>query len=86
MRDLRSRLITSLVFLFALGIFGGIGIDNWAHGGGLAAGFVFGKLFADREPMNSAEKQRAQILGWLAGLAIAASFLLMVLHFRDPIN
>jgi rhomboid protease GluP len=86
MRDLRTRLISSLVFLFALGIFGGIGIDNWAHGGGLAAGFLLGKLFVDRAPMNNAEKQRAQILGWFAGLAILASFVLMLLHFRDPVS
>jgi len=86
MRDLRSRLISSLVFLFAIGIFGGIGIDNWAHGGGLAAGFLLGKLLADRQPMNNAEKMRAQILGWLAGLAIVASFVLMLLHFRDAVS
>jgi rhomboid protease GluP len=86
MRDLRTRLISSLVFLFALGIFGGIGIDNWAHGGGLAAGFLLGKLFVDRAPMNNAEKQRAQILGWFAGVAIVASFVLMLLHFRDPLS
>lgn len=86
MREIRSRLISSLVFLFALGIFGGIGIDNWAHGGGLAAGFALGKIFADREPVNKDERMRAQILGWLAGLAIIASFVLMLIHFRDPIS
>jgi len=86
MKDLRTRLISSLVFLFALGIFGGIGIDNWAHGGGLASGFLLGKLFADRAPMNNSEKRRAQILGWFAGLAILASFVLMLLHFRDPVS
>jgi rhomboid protease GluP len=86
MREIRSRLISSLVFLFVIGIWGGIGIDNWAHGGGLATGFLLGKLFADREPMNNSEKLRAQILGWLAGLAIIASFVLMLLHFHDPIS
>ncbi len=86
MRDLRSRLISSLVFLFVLGIFGPVGIDNWAHGGGLAAGFVLGKIFVDREPMNKSERMRAQILGWIAGLAIVASFVLMLLHFRDPVS
>jgi len=83
MRDLRTRLISSLVFLFAIGLWGGIAIDNWAHAGGLAAGFLIGKIFVDRQPMNNAEKMRAQILGWLAGLAIVASFVLMLLHFRD---
>lgn len=86
MRDLRSRLISSLVFLFAVGIFGFLPIDNWAHGGGLAAGFVLGKLFVDREPMNNSEKLRAQILGWIAGIAVIASFVLMLMHFRDPVS
>jgi len=86
MKDLRSRLISSLVFLFAIGLFGGLRIDNWAHGGGLAAGFVLGKMFVDRQPMNNSEKFRAQILGWLAGLAIVASYVMMLLHFKDPVN
>jgi rhomboid protease GluP len=84
MRELRSRLVGSLVFLFALGILGMMRIDNWAHGGGLAAGFLLGKVFADREPANNAEKQRAYIMGWLAGLAVMACFVLMLLHFHDP--
>jgi rhomboid protease GluP len=86
MKDLRSRLIRSLVFLFALGIFGGVGIDNWAHAGGLVSGFILGKLFDDREPANKSEKLRAQILGWFAGLTIVASFVLMLLHFHDPME
>ena len=86
MRDLRSRLLSSLAFLFVIGIFGGIGIDNWAHGGGLAAGFVLGKIFVDRQPMNNSEKFRAQLLGWLAGIAIVASYVMMLMHFHDPVN
>ena len=69
-----------------IGIFGGIGIDNWAHGGGLAAGFVLGKICVDRQPMNNAEQFRAQIRGWIAGLAIVASYVMMLLHFHDPVN
>lgn len=84
MRELRSRMIGSLVILFAIGLFGFLAIDNWAHGGGLASGFLLGKIFADREPMNNAEKKRAQILGWVAGLAVIACFVLMILHFNDP--
>jgi rhomboid protease GluP len=83
-KEMRSRLISSIIFMFVLGIWGPIGIDNWAHGGGLAAGFVLGKLFADREPQSNPEKQRAQILGWLAGLTIVASFVFMAIHFPDP--
>ena len=85
MRDLRSRLITSVVILFAIGFLGSFGIDNTAHMAGFAAGFVFGKVYADRQPMNSREKQRAHAMGWLAGAVLLASFAFMILHFRDPL-
>jgi rhomboid protease GluP len=85
MRDLRSRLITSVVILFAIGFFPGIRIDNWAHGGGLACGFVLGKIFADRQPVSEREKQIANALGWLAGIVVIASFAFMILHYRDPL-
>ena len=84
MRELRSRLISSVAILFVLG-FMGMGMDNYAHGAGLAAGFGLGKLFADRQPMNSRERQIAYALGWLAGLAVIACFIFMILHFRDPL-
>ncbi len=85
MRELRSRLIYSVVILFLIGFWGGFGIDNSAHLGGFAAGFIFGKIYADREPMNSRERQRAYALGWLAGIVVLASFVMMILHFRDPL-
>ena len=84
MRELRSRLVSSVVLLFVLG-FMGMGIDNWAHGAGLAAGFGLGKIFADRQPMNVRERQIANTLGWLAGIAVIASFAFMILHYRDAL-
>src|SRR5438445_11607733 len=84
MRDLRSRLVSSVVILFILG-FSGVGIDNYAHFAGLVAGFGLGKLFADRQPMNSRERRTAYALGWSAGLVVLASFALMILHFRDAL-
>jgi len=84
MRELRSRLVSNVVILFVLG-FMGMGMDNWAHGGGLAAGFALGKIFADRQPMNIRERQIASALGWIAGIAVLASFALMLLHYRDPL-
>lgn len=84
MRELRSRLIGSIVTLFALG-FLMTGIDNAAHVGGLIAGFALGKLFVDREPINVGERRRAYALGWLAGIVMVASFVLMFLHFNNSI-
>ncbi len=84
MRELRSRLITSVVILFILG-FSGMGMDNAAHLAGLASGFAMGKVFADRQPMNASEHRRAYAMGWLAGIVVVASFVLMVLHFHDPL-
>lgn len=84
MRELRSRLISSVVILFAIG-FMHIGIDNYAHGAGMASGFVLGKLFADRLPATPNERRRAYVMGWLAGLVIVASFVLMIMHYRDPL-
>jgi rhomboid protease GluP len=86
MRELRSRLISSVVILFVLGAMPGIAIDNWAHGGGFVAGFILGKIFADRQPTNPRERQVAAALGWLAALAVIASFALMILHYRDPVG
>ena len=86
MRELRSRLISWVVTIFAIGLlFTGMRTDNWAHAGGLAAGFALGKVFADRAPMNGSEKTRAYALGWLAGLVMLASFVFMGLHYRDPL-
>jgi membrane associated rhomboid family serine protease len=84
MRQLRSQLISSVVFLFVLG-FMGMGIDNKAHMAGLASGFVLGKIFADRSPITARERQIANALGWLTTIAVVASFALMILHYRDPL-
>ncbi|MGB7727562.1 MAG: rhomboid family intramembrane serine protease [Candidatus Acidiferrum sp.] len=86
MKELRSRLISWVVTIFALGfLVGGLRTDNWAHFGGLAAGFLLGKVFADRLPEPGRERTQAYALGWLAGVVIIASFALMVLHYSDAI-
>jgi rhomboid protease GluP len=84
MRELRSRLIGSVVFLFIFG-FVMSGIDNYAHLGGLAAGFVFGKISVDRQPVSPGEKKVAQLLAFIAAIAVIASFALMFWHYRDPL-
>jgi rhomboid protease GluP len=85
MQALRSRLISWVVSIFVFGFFLRI-VDNSAHFGGLASGFLLGKVFADREPMNPGELKRAQVLGWIAAIVILASFAFMILHYRDPLS
>jgi rhomboid protease GluP len=84
MQQLRSRLISWVVSIFVFG-FLMRGVDNWAHAGGLAAGFALGKLFADREPASPSERRTAYALGWLAAVVVIASFGLIILHYRDPL-
>lgn len=86
-QQLRGRLISWVVTIFAIGLFfSGLRTDNWAHFGGLAAGFILGRYFADREPMNSRERNLAYTLGWSALAAVVACFVLMILHFSKPIT
>lgn len=63
----------------------GMGMDNTAHLAGLVSGFLLGKIFVDRPPMNADERRNAALLGGLAGLVVIACFVLMILHYRDPL-
>jgi hypothetical protein len=73
-----------VISVFALGFF--IGADNVAHFGGLATGFILGKVMVDRLPVNSAERNRSYLLGWLAGIVTVAAFVLMFLHYSDRLS
>ena len=77
---LRSALIRWLVYIGVLGLLMR-GTDNAAHVGGLAAGYLLGRVMADRMPVDMSERRRADLLGWIAGLAVAASFVFMVLNY-----
>jgi rhomboid protease GluP len=81
---MRSRLISWVVSIFAMG-FLIPGIDNWGHFGGLATGFVLGKVFVDRQPEPGRERTQGYMLGWLAGAVVLAAFVLMYMHFGDPL-
>jgi rhomboid protease GluP len=86
MKEMRSRLISWVVTIFAIGfLFRGLRTDNWAHFGGLAAGFLLGKVLSDREPLPGQERTRAYAMGWIAGIVLVASFVMMFLHYGDRI-
>jgi len=83
-REIRAQMTRMIGYLVIMAVLP-IGIDNAAHFGGLAAGFLLGKILADREPMNAAELKRAYALGWIAGIVVVTSFVMMLLHFRDSL-
>jgi rhomboid protease GluP len=77
---MRSALIRWLVYIGVLGfIFSGT--DNAAHAGGLVAGYLLGRVMPDRMPADVSERRRADLLGWIAGVAVAVSFAFMVLNY-----
>ncbi len=84
MQQLRSRLISWVVSIFVFG-FLMRGIDNWAHGGGLVAGFILGRIVADHAPINASDKRIAQALGFITAVIVVSSFVLMILHYNDPL-
>jgi len=77
---LRSALIRWLVYIGVLGLLMS-GTDNAAHAGGLAAGYLLGRVMADRLPADVIERRRAEMLGWIAGFAVAVSFGFMVFNY-----
>jgi rhomboid protease GluP len=77
---LRSALIRWLIYIGVMGLLVR-GTDNYAHLGGLATGYVLGRLMPDRTPADLGERRTAEILGWAAGIAIAVSFGFMVFNY-----
>jgi rhomboid protease GluP len=77
---LRKQLIWWLVYIAILGLVLQ-GTDNAAHAGGFVAGFLLGKILSDRKPAGPSEERRAQAMGWIAGIAVAGSFALMLLGY-----
>ena len=83
-REIRAQMIRMVLYLVIMA-FLPLGIDNAAHFGGLAVGFVLGRFLTDREPLNAREFKRAYALGWSAGLVVVASFVFMLLHYKDAL-
>jgi rhomboid protease GluP len=73
MMMLRSQLIRWLVYIAILG-FVVRGVDNYAHFGGLATGFLLGRIMVDRPPADTSERKRANLMGWAAAIVVLASF------------
>ena len=81
MRTLRSQLLYWLVYIGVMGFLMRGAIDNYAHIGGFVAGFLLGKVMADRQPADVIERRRAYALGWTTGFAVLASFIFMLVNY-----
>jgi rhomboid protease GluP len=77
MQMLRRQVIRWLIYILIWGLLFP-GIDNYAHLGGLATGFLLGKILMDRPPLSPEERKRAYFMGWSATLLTVASFLVMI--------
>lgn len=84
MLSFRKQLVVWVVSIFLFGFFVS-GVDNFAHFGGLASGFLLGRVFVDREPLNAAERKRAYVFGWIAGIILVLSFGLMLTQYFKSI-
>ncbi|HUJ38924.1 MAG TPA: rhomboid family intramembrane serine protease [Candidatus Acidoferrales bacterium] len=82
---IRTQLIKWVVIIFAIGFFWG-GIDNAAHLGGLVAGYLLGRMAADREPADMVERRRANLLALAALVVVVGSFAAMILHYSKSIT
>ena len=77
---LKTQLIRWVVYIFVIGFIMS-GTDNAAHLGGLASGFLLGRMVADRQPHDMIERKRANALGWATAIVITISFGFMFVFF-----
>ncbi len=82
---IRAQLIRWVVYILIIGfVFRGLGTDNAAHIGGLAAGFGLGKIISDRPPSGPDEQRRARAVGWATAVVVLVCFGFMVAFFLSP--
>ncbi len=81
-RAIRNFYLQSVVFLIAMGLIPGI--DNWAHMGGLAAGFCIAYIAGT--PIHSSRSKEAmwRVLGTACVLMTVFCFLMVYTHFQSP--
>jgi rhomboid protease GluP len=78
---IRNFYVRWVVYILAIGFIGGFGIDNWAHVGGLAAGFVLG--YVAGEPVHSSREREGvwRVIATVCVLITIYCFWLMYVHF-----
>ena len=74
-----------VVYIIAFGLIPGFNVDNWAHIGGLAAGFVVGYAAGTPVRSNAAREGMWRVLAAVCILITAWSFFEVYRHF-PPAN
>lgn len=79
----RAQIYIWLILLVVWGFMPGMNVDNYAHAGGFATGFILGKLMDDRPPATPEARKLAYILGWATALVVLGSFVVMALWLHQ---
>jgi len=82
--EIRNQYIQWVVYMLAIGLIGGLGIDNYAHIGGVVGGFAVGWVAG--LPVRASREREAmwRVLGAVSVLITAYCFLMVYLHFPTP--
>lgn len=83
-KDLRSQLWRWVIYIFIFGLLPWFAVDNAAHLGGLASGFVLGYLVPEGEPLTRSSENLWNTLAVVSVVLIAGSFALMALQLNRP--
>lgn len=88
-RDYRSQLWRWVIYIFAIGLIGGLfgmGTDNAAHLGGLVSGLALGYFIPEGEPDTRFSENLWNLLALVSVLIMAISFVLMALQLNRPLG
>jgi membrane associated rhomboid family serine protease len=83
-REFRGSLVRWVIYIFVFGLF--FAVDNAAHIGGLASGFLLGYFVPAGEPQTRSSENIWSALAVLSVLLIAGSFALMSLQLGQPLR
>lgn len=83
-KQIRNFYLQSVVFMLAIGLLGGFRIDNWAHIGGLSAGFVIAYIAGT--PIRSTHTKEAAWKALAAACVVVTvlCFVMVYTHFPTP--
>jgi len=80
-KQIRNFYLQAVVFMLAVGILGGFNIDNWAHVGGVAAGFAVAYVAGTPIHSSRARESMWRVLAVACVLITCFCFFMVYTHF-----